>query len=324
MAHALPPDLRRALGLGGGDIDRATQTGDLEALPHDLRSVLRASRTASLEDCWGRRGLLRLFAVLLIEERLRATPGWFPASPWWLDVVSEALPREYRRVFCRVGRRGGKSSSICRFAVGEVFAGLMGWAHDVSAGDVGTVVIVSAIKEQAGDRTDTIAAILDACKVDHKPRFQRVELKDGPYRFKAYAANKGAVVSQSTSVAMLDEVAHWRDDDSGKNPARAIIKALSPSMINDPDAIMWGISSPWVEDDVHAVELESAREHPRRGAYEAPTWIANPTLTEQDTRDEEEDDVVWAREYAAIPMRGDVRAWFDASAIDDALKGFSE
>jgi hypothetical protein len=57
------------------------------------------------------------------------------------------------------------------------------------------------------------------------------------------------------------------------------------------------------DDDEHARAFDEGDTDFQQVAF-APTWIANPSLTEQDTRDLEPDERIWAREYAAIPQAG--------------------
>jgi hypothetical protein len=56
--------------------------------------------------------------------------------------------------------------------------------------------------------------------------------------------------------------------------------------------------------DAHA-DAFAEGETKRQIIAHVETWNANPTVTEQDTRDEEPNDVVWAREFAAIPQAED-------------------
>jgi hypothetical protein len=52
----------------------------------------------------------------------------------------------------------------------------------------------------------------------------------------------------------------------------------------------------------------------------APTWVANPSLTEKGTREREPDEVVWAREYAAIPQAEAETSLFSALLVDRACR----
>jgi len=134
----------------------------------ELRAVLRAEARA-LEEMGAReaeqraaarRGLLAAGVAVAAAERLSAgrvvavpvampgggvwerllglEAGWvrsgLPAlSGWWRGVLEEWLTGERRALVGRVGRRGGKSSSLCRWAVAEVVGG----EHEVPEADLG-------------------------------------------------------------------------------------------------------------------------------------------------------------------------------------------
>src|SRR5690606_29114107 len=84
----------------------------------------------------------------------------FPVmSPFWTSTFERFISSGKRQLVARVGRRGGKSSSLCRFAV--AFAR----AYDVTKippGDTGVVAFVSVNRDEAAQRLRTIKAILDA------------------------------------------------------------------------------------------------------------------------------------------------------------------
>ncbi len=85
-----------------------------------------------------------------LDDRLArfGGPGWQPLTPWWLEALEgfyggyggSAAPTSGSRIAVfRVGRRGRKSTSLCRVAVLE---GLYG-DHEQSPTDVNVVVAVS-------------------------------------------------------------------------------------------------------------------------------------------------------------------------------------
>ena len=49
---------------------------------------------------------------------------------------------------------------------------------------------------------------------------------------------------------------------------------------------------------------------------QAPSWIANPTITEEETHDAEPDLLDWSREYAAIPHDGSESSLFSPEMIE--------
>lgn len=49
-------------------------------------------------------------------ERALSARGFPPMSPWWRETVSEFYGTARRQLVLRVGRRGGKSTSLARIA----------------------------------------------------------------------------------------------------------------------------------------------------------------------------------------------------------------
>ena len=74
-----------------------------------------------------------------VDAKLVASK-WPALSPFWRSTFERFLDSGRRQLVARVGRRGGKSSSLCRFAVSFALA------YDVSQippGDVGVIALIS-------------------------------------------------------------------------------------------------------------------------------------------------------------------------------------
>jgi hypothetical protein len=203
---------------------------------------------------------------------------------------------------------------MCRIAVAEALYG----DHYVAPGDTGVFAIISAERPQAVERLSTIKAILAVLGVECKALQERVELTNGR-AIRCYTASLAGVVSMTCIGAMLDEMTRWQDNDSGSNPAKEIISSLLPTMATCPNAKVWMISSPYSTLDEHCRRFDLG-DGDGRLVFHGATWEANPTLTEQRTRDLEPDEQAWAREYAAIPMASDESKFFSAALIDAARK----
>lgn len=269
------------------------------------------ARSAEWWDGWAR-----------LDQAWR-TVGGAPLSPFWSEWVRSWGQR--RREVVRVGRRGGKSTMICRLATTEAL-----WSPAVvPAGDVGVVAIVSVDRREAGERIATIGKMLDALGIHD----ERKRVGDSPIKRKSYAdsieldlGERGerairvytatvAGVSGFTSIAAFcDEVAKWRDRETQANPAREVLASLRPTLATQREAVIMMSSSPWAEDDAHAEAFARGDGPGQRVSY-APTWIANPTVSEEQTHEDEPDEMEWSREYLAVPMRNVASAWFDPDAI---------
>lgn len=239
----------------------------------------------------------------------------FPAmSPWWrreLERFVRAMADGRRQLVLRVGRRGGKSSSLCRLAV--VWALFGSWS--VPPGDVAVVAIISVSLAEARERFRTIAAILTALGVPFDRRGDDLELRDRPVVFRCFACSTSAPVGFTGIAVIADEVARWESRDAMTNPARHVIGTVRPTLATQPFGFTVLSSSPWTLDDYHAEQFDRGDTADQVVAC-APSWVANPTITEGATRRLEPDDRTWRREYAAIPSPTSSAPFFPEDALE--------
>lgn len=226
--------------------------------------------------------------------------GFPPISDWWRDTFRRWYTSGKRQLVVRCGRRGGKSSSLCRLAVVEALFG----EHAIPPGDVGVVAIVSARRTEALERLRTIRAILDALGEEYVAKVESIELKSRSVVFTVFTASIAGVSGFTAIFVLCDEVAKWRDASTGANPAHEVIGSIRPTLATQPTAKLVISSSPMGKRDAHALAFADGETALQCVAF-APTWVANPTVTEAETRALEPNPLVWAREYAAIPQDED-------------------
>lgn len=255
--------------------------------------------------------------------------GWPPMSEWWTKrlarfyfgnrIMRERLlsPRKQRRACVwRVGRRGGKSTTICRVAVYECVFG----DHDVPPGDTGVYAIISAERPQAKERVVTIKAICDVIGVEGKPMAESYEFAKMNRAIRCFTASITSVVSFTCIGAMCDEMAIWRDEKEGTNPAADIIRSLKPTTATMRNAVIHYVSAPWSTLDEHHKMYEAGNTNAQLVFY-APTWVANDNfISEEETHLLEPDGPSWARAYKAVPLASDETKFFSAALIDQAVK----
>lgn len=237
----------------------------------------------------------------------------FPAtSPWWRAELERFFRSGRRRWIIRAGRRAGKSSTLCRLAVAWALWG----AWSIPPGDVAVTAFISLDRDEASARLRTIAAILRALGVSFDERSDEIELRDKPLVFRVVTCSIRSV--GFTSVAVFgDEMARWESRDTAANPAREVMASLRPTMATQAHAFEVCSSSPWGTEDYHH-ELHEAGDTDHQVTSRAATWEANPTLSEQRTRELEPDERAWSREYAAIPGGTVTDSWF-GNAVDTAI-----
>lgn len=257
----------------------------------------------------------------MIVQRLRALSaallghGFPQVSTWWLDTFTRFYGTLRRQLVLRCGRRAGKSSTLCRIAVCEALYG----EHKIPAGDIGVVAIISVNRDEAAQRIRTIRQILDALGVKYRPIENGLELEGRPVAFKTYAASVSGVSGFTCICAICDEVAKWRDNDTGANPAREVLASLRPTMATMPNARIFLSSSPLGASDAHATAYAAGETDFQCVAY-APTWIANISVTEAETRALEPDEDTWKREYGAIPFDGAESSLFTSTMLDAVIR----
>jgi hypothetical protein len=236
----------------------------------------------------------RRFSAL---DRALQAKGFPATSPWWLTTIERFYLTGRRQLVVRAGRRAGKSSTLCRLAVTEALYG----KHKIPPGDVGVVAFISTTRDEAAQRLRTIEAILGALGVKYRRSGDAIELDGRPVVFKCFTASVAGVSGFTAILVVADEVAKWRDADTGANPATEVLASVRPTMATQPEARIVLSSSPMATLDAHYDAFEQG-DNVMQIVTHAPTWVANPTLTEADTRALESDEATWKREYAAIPM----------------------
>lgn len=259
---------------------------------------------------------LSVFEGLMVNDKKLVEAGFPPMSEWWKSVFKDFYQSGKLRLVARVGRRGGKSTMICRIAVAEVLYG----DHVVPPGDIGVFVIISVRKDEAKERLRTIQEILKALGVKHSVSGMEITLKvkGKPFSFRVYPANFRATVGMTCIGWVGDEMTRWRDDSDSANPATDIIGSIRPAMATMPNAHEFYISSPWARMDAHYNYFEKGNTEEQAVCW-AESWVANPTLTENRCRRLEPDEPTFEREYRAIPMDNDSRQFFDEASINEAM-----
>jgi hypothetical protein len=229
-------------------------------------------------------------------DRALVAAGFPPTSPWWRAQLARFLESGRRRWVLRVGRRGGKSTTLCRVAVLLALWG--SWS--VPPGDLAVIPFVSVDRDEAGARLRTIADILSALGVPFDERGDEIELRGRRLVFRVVTSSVRGTVGFTSVAVFADECARWESREAAANPAREVMASLRPTMATQPSAFEVCSSSPWGVEDYHHELFEQGDTEHQVTSF-APTWLANPTLSEARTRELEPEVRIWSREYAAVP-----------------------
>lgn len=282
-----------------------------------------------------------IWHVHVIENALAAAHWSHKISGWWIEKLTDFYNHRVRNGYWRVGRRGGKSSTLCRVGVAEALLGQ--W--DIPEGDEGIVAIVSKDRDDAAARLRTIETILKALGfvkaresatgwkslTQYAMRSQEIEIRVQrgdrwvPIKFKVYAASKKGVVGMTSIMVFLDEMTKWVDVETGDNPAIEVVRSVRPSMATQRGARLFGISSAWSTLDIHYDAIEKGHTEKQRayGKDDGQSWIVNPTLTIEGCKADSEDDIEFDREYNNIPMSAEATSFFDGDLLDLCIDRFT-
>jgi hypothetical protein len=220
----------------------------------------------------------------------------FPAtSPTWMATLEEFWLSGRRRLVVRKGRQGGGSTTMARVAA---VCGLYG-KHRIAKGSRGVFAFVSIRKDEASERLENIAQVLDALGITYERTEYEIQLVGKPIVWRSLTCTTRE--RGTTMIGLVeDEVSSWINKDGSANPASEVDAALTPALITQPNARIYSISSPLGTLDFHA-ELYDRGDDAYQMTACGPSWYWNPSLTEADTRALQPDLRIWRREFAAIP-----------------------
>jgi hypothetical protein len=153
---------------------------------------------------------------------------------------------------------------------------------------------------------------------DYKRVGDTIELMHRPVKFEVFSATTMASVGFTAICVICDELAIWRNEQTGANPAEQILAWLRPTLATQKSARMFLSSSPFSTLDAHHSAFVTG-DNARQMVRYAPTWIANPTLSEADTHTEEPEILEWTRQYKAEPMSAGSLSFFDPNVIDASV-----
>jgi hypothetical protein len=232
----------------------------------------------------------------------RTVPPGAPAAYLWLVI----------------GRRGGKSFAMALTAC--YLAAFRDWPAKLSPGERAVILLVAGDREQAKILHRYIAGILATpllASLVENVTADSIDLRGG-VTVEVVTRSYRAIRGRSVAVAILDELAFWRSDDSA-NPDSEVLNAIRPSMATfGGDAMVVAGSSPYARRGVlwDAFKRWFGKDDAENLVWQAPTRTMNPTIS-QDFIDKEfeRDPASAAAEYFA-EFRSDIAEFVSLDVLE--------
>ncbi|MBY0383245.1 MAG: hypothetical protein K2W78_15155 [Xanthobacteraceae bacterium] len=238
------------------------------------------------------------------------------------SIADREPPRQrVKELWCVVGRRGGKDSVASVIAAHS--AALFDSAAYLRPGERAQVMCLAADRDQAKiissyARSYFIKTVLLKQLVQRETA-SGFELTNGVDI--AVATNSfRSVRGRPVLVAVLDEVAFWRSEES-QNPDEEVYKALVPSLATIPGSMLVGISSPYRKT---GLLFRKFRQHYGRNddnvlVIRAPTRTLNPTISQSVIDQALTDDPAAARAEWLAEFRDDIGGWLEREIIEASV-----
>jgi hypothetical protein len=255
----------------------------------------------------------KMLAALRELDATLAGLGFKPLTPWW-DQQLEAfyLHPTARTLVAEVGRGGIKTGTGCTVALAETLFG----DFDIPPGERHFWIDLSENKDEAIKTQRLYEARLKALGVPFHRSGDVIELDDLPRGFLVRANSIGAVSGWRSYGVRADELAKWPRE--GAEPAAEVIASAMAMTVTHATARKLFLSSPVAKVGFfHQRVTQSTNDY--QVVCHAPTWIANPSVTEEQTHLLEPDPRLWSREYAAIASDS-ITQIFDSVEVEVAMR----
>jgi hypothetical protein len=225
-----------------------------------------------------------------------------------------------RELWCVFGRRSGKSRVAAALAV--YFGAICDHSGKLAPGETGYVLIVAASKDQCKAILGYCEGFLSASPVLSslvgEVTQDEIRLRNGVV-IAVHAANYRTIRSRTILVAIFDETAFWRSDESAQ-PDTEVYRATIPALATTGGMLI-AISSPY-----RKVGLLHQRHRDYFGVDDNSVLVVqgeskqfNPTLDDEVIRLSREDDPESALAEWDGLFRSDLSQFLDDASIDAAV-----
>jgi hypothetical protein len=217
-----------------------------------------------------------------------------------------------------IGRRGGKSFAMALIAV--FLAAFRDWCKYLSPGERAIVLLVAADREQAKILHRYCQGILRPPILQNlvwNVTASEIELSGG-VTLEVVTRSYRTIRGRSVCVAVLDELAFWRDDDSA-NPDSEVLNAVRASMATfGSDAMVIAGSSPYARRGVlwDAFRRWHGKDDARNLVWQAATRVMNPTISQEFIDAEFERDPASANAEYGASFRSDIAEFVSLEVLE--------
>ncbi|VTZ28455.1 conserved hypothetical protein [Methylocella tundrae] len=220
------------------------------------------------------------------------------------------------------GRRGGKTFVMALLAC--YFGLFRDWSANLAPGERAVILLVAADREQAKILRRYISGIVAApmlSQLVESETADSIELK-GRVVIEVATCSYRTVRGRSVCVALLDEVAFWRREDSA-NPDVEVFNAIRASMATFGDDAMTIIaSSPYSRRGLlwDAYRKWHGKADAQNLVWQAATRVMNPAVPQSFVDGEfERDPAAAAAEYGA-QFRTDLEAFVSVDVVESLIE----
>lgn len=216
------------------------------------------------------------------------------------------------------GRRSGKSSGVSSLAV--YAAALCDYQDKLSPGERGVVLCVAENQKQAAVLLNYIEGALQASPALKQLIVNRTKTTlslSNNIDIEVRAADFRGLRGPTLVMAICDEIAFWRSDDS-TNPDEEIVAAIRPSLVTTGGQL-FSIGSPYAK---RGFQYSTFRQHygsngdPRILVAKGETRAFNPTISEDSIKRAIDRDPSAARSEWLGEFRSDIDAFVTREVVE--------
>jgi hypothetical protein len=221
-----------------------------------------------------------------------------------------------------VGRRGGKSFAMAIIAV--FLACFREWTVKLSPGERAVVLLVASDREQSKILIRYIKGIFESQLLGNMVQAataDSIELR-GNVTIEVVTRSYRSVRGRSVCVAILDELAFWRDDTSA-NPDSEVLNAIRASMATfGHDGMVIAASSPYARRGVlwDSYKRFHGQDDPHNLVWQAATRVMNPSVSQAFIDAEYARDPASAQAEYGAEFRSDIAEFVSLDVIESCVE----